>query len=356
MTRMNFVACAMVAMAVVGCRAPAKGAPNTAGAHGDEVVATIGDHAIYMRDVERKWKAEDPKSFGRLQQQVLEIESRLTTELVGEYLLEVEAKKQGVTSTQLLEAKLASHVESPPTEADIQRFYEQSSVSKQGLTLEAARPTIVSYLQRYKSVEGRREYLASITEKAGQAVSIRLRVPKANIKTHDNDPVKGVQTAAIEIIEYSDFQCPYCLQMRSTLSQLSEKYGDRVKIVWKHFPLPIHQMAKPAAEAAQCANDQGKFWEYHDQLFEHQEALAGNNLRRYASAVGLNIEEFDKCVETGKYKSKIAADLAEGAQLGISATPTVFINGRMITGNAPLPVFEQMIREELTVSRMRASH
>lgn len=165
-----------------------------------------------------------------------------------------------------------------------------------------------------------------------------------------DDPVKGNETASVTIIEFSDFECPFCgRHFAHTYPQIIESYVDtgKVKYVFKNFPLSFHKKAQKAAEAAECAFDQGKFWEYHDTLFENQEELAISNLRFYAANLGLNTSEFDECLDSNKYKAEVKKDFEEGLELGVKGTPTFFINGKKLVGALPFYEFENAIEAAL---------
>lgn len=162
-----------------------------------------------------------------------------------------------------------------------------------------------------------------------------------------SDPFFGPENAEVTIVEYSEFQCPYCARVVPTVNQIKEKYGDRVKVVFKDFPLDFHQYAQKAAEAAQCAHEQGRFWEYHDMLFANQGSLDIASLKQYASGLGLNTEQFNSCLDSGKYAAEVQQDLSDGRAAGVSGTPTFFINGEKLVGAQPFSAFESLIINEL---------
>jgi len=232
-------------------------AQTPTGAAGDAVVATVGDRTIRMRDIDQHWLEQDPASFTRVRQQMYDANRRVLTELIGEYLLQNEAKKRNVTVEQLVAEETPKRMQ-PVTEERIKELYEQSRERAAGVSLEALRPAIVAYLERQRPAEARRRYLDEL-RKASSEVTIRLEAPRTPLKVLPDDPVAGPPSARVEIVEFSDFQCPYCKRVVPILKQLMAKYGDQVKLVWKDFPLPNHPDARPAAEAAQCARDQGKF-------------------------------------------------------------------------------------------------
>lgn len=165
----------------------------------------------------------------------------------------------------------------------------------------------------------------------------------------DDDPYEGPENAAITLIEFSDFQCPYCRKWYSEVYQrLLETYPGKIKFVYRDFPLTsIHPDAFPAAEAANCAGDQGVYWPYHDKLFGMELGLGTDAYQQYAQQLGINMDQFNACLKDGKYKDEIQADFEFAAQLGVRSTPTFFINGIALVGAQPFEVFQQVIDKEL---------
>jgi protein-disulfide isomerase len=166
----------------------------------------------------------------------------------------------------------------------------------------------------------------------------------------DDDPIKGLKDAPVTIIEFSDFQCPYCERfVTQTLPLIEKNYINtgKVRFVYRDFPLDSHQYAQKAAEAAKCADDQGRFWEYHDKLFNNQNSLDISSLIQYAKELNLNETTFNDCLNMGRMAPKVQKDLNDGLQYGITGTPTFFINGIELVGAQPYTVFEQVISDEL---------
>jgi protein-disulfide isomerase len=175
-----------------------------------------------------------------------------------------------------------------------------------------------------------------------------MDAPRTSVAVTGDDPSEGSATAPVTLVEYSDFQCPFCGRVMPTLKELRTKYGDKVRIVWKDFPLTqIHPQAFVAAQAGNCAREQGKFWEYHDRLFANQQALQPEFLKKYAGEVGLDTAKFNACLDSSKYEARVQESLGAGNRLGITSTPTVFVNGRMINGAQPIDVFQAVIDDEL---------
>jgi protein-disulfide isomerase len=165
----------------------------------------------------------------------------------------------------------------------------------------------------------------------------------------DDDPGIGPESAPVLIVEFSDFQCGYCARFANeTLDQILDTYGNRIRLVFRDFPLiSIHPNAQKAAEATQCAHEQDKYWEYHDLLFQNQQALDVDNLKEYAQRLGLDTAAFNECLDSGRYATEVQSDLADGQSYGVRGTPTFFINGRVLRGAQPFSAFQTMIEEAL---------
>ncbi|MFH1744702.1 MAG: thioredoxin domain-containing protein [bacterium] len=168
---------------------------------------------------------------------------------------------------------------------------------------------------------------------------------KVNIKVADSDHVRGNKNALITVVEFSDFQCPYCSRFHDTMNQIIKDYPDDVRWVYKHFPLDsIHPLARKTAEASECAGEQNKFWEYTDEVFANQESITTDSLSVFAKNIGLNVIKFDSCLESGKYKSKVESDYQEGIAYGVKGTPGNFINGQAVSGAVPYSQIESIIK------------
>jgi protein-disulfide isomerase len=165
----------------------------------------------------------------------------------------------------------------------------------------------------------------------------------------DDDPAVGPIDAPVLIVEFTDYQCSYCASFaRETLRQILDNYGDQVRFVVRDFPiLSMHPQAQKAAQAAQCANDQGRFWEYHDLLFQNQQALDASSLEDYAQQLDLEVAAFTTCLDSDRYLAEVQHDLTDGQSYGVNGTPTFFINGRLLRGAQPFSAFQEMIDEEL---------
>ena len=160
-------------------------------------------------------------------------------------------------------------------------------------------------------------------------------------------PQKGASEAKLAIVEFSDFQCPFCSRVTPTLKQIEEAYGDQVRIVFKHLPLGMHPKAPAAHAAAEAAHRQGKFWEMHDLIFADQAAMSPEKYVEYAGQIGLDVEQFELDVASSEVKARIDEDAKEAASLGVTGTPAFFVNGRFLSGAQPFSAFQVVIDEEL---------
>jgi protein-disulfide isomerase len=161
-------------------------------------------------------------------------------------------------------------------------------------------------------------------------------------------PFQGKKDAPIKIVMYSDFECPFCSRVNPSIEQAKKEYGDKLLIAFKHYPLPFHQNATPAAIASLAAHRQGKFWEMHEKLFANQKALSKDALIGYAKELGLDVAKFTKDMDDPALDAWVKQDTAEGSKNGVSGTPATFINGRLVSGAQPYPAFKAIIDEELS--------
>lgn len=311
---------------------------------GSDVVATVGNWSITLDELDRTWGERDPASRGQVRQQLYDSRREVLNQIIGDYLIELEAKMRGVTAAQLLETELLTH-QVPVTEEEIGRFYRELGSETNGATLQELSPAIRKYLEQQRPVLARQSFVDEL--RARSRLRVLLEPPRFTVTTADTDPGAGPANAPVQIVEFSDFQCPFCQRAVPTVKKLQAAYGDRIHLVYKDFPLPNHPQAFPAAVAANCARAQGKFWEYHDRLFANQQALGPEDLKRHAAELGLDAAKFASCVEDGRMQRLVQADMDESKRYGVSSTPTFFINGRLVSGAQPYEVFDRIIQEEL---------
>jgi protein-disulfide isomerase len=311
-----------------------------------EVVATVGSSEITLAEVDDK-ALEQPAPAGvKLSQALYDAREAALDDIIANRLLDAAAKAQGVDRPALIEKEITAKIP-PVSDAEIAAWYKANQNRVQGAPLDQVRQPIKNYLTQERMQAVREQYLDTLRAKT--PVRTMLEPPRQKVAA--NGPAKGSPSAPIELIEFSDFQCPFCLRADPTVQQVLKTYGDRIHFVYRHYPLPNHPNARPAAEAAACANEQGKFWPYHDRLFANPTKLSAADLKQHAADLGLNAAQFNACVDSHKFKSEVDADVRDGEQAGVNGTPAFFINGRTISGAQPYDVFKKIIDEELAAKK-----
>jgi len=204
---------------------------------------------------------------------------------------------------------------------------------------------VVQFLRQQGYQEAYQAFVERL--KGEQRVDVRFDVYRVPIEV-EGHPTKGPASAEVTLVEFSDFECPYCSAVSPTLKQIADKYGDKVRRVFRQFPLmQIHPNALKAAEASLCASEKGKFWEMHDLLFQEPKQLAIDDLKKKGASLGLNATEFDACLDSGSQWERIRKDLTDGAKAGVSGTPGIFINGRFLNGAQPYEEIAKIVDDEI---------
>ena len=286
----------------------------------------------------RKLQAES--QFERDQHTIYE---RTLTRIIDNKLLDAEAKKRGVNVEDLLRSEVESKV-TPPTEKEISDFYEANK-ARISIGPEEAKRQLVPYLTQ----QHRDEAYAAFTEKLRKDYKVEtdLEPLRSSIATQ-GFPSLGPATAPVTIVEFSDFECPYCGALFPTLKKIEADFAGRIRVVYRQMPLEsIHPHAEKAAEASLCANDQQKFWELHDAMFQDNKHLEINDLKQKAALLKLDAQAFNACLDSSKYAHAVENDVHEGVKLGITGTPVMFINGRFFGGVQPYEDIAKAITEEL---------
>jgi len=309
---------------------------------GRAILAAVDGQLIYDSDLEKiaaKALSEERKRLYHLQKQKLE-------EYVDAVLLTRAAKKSGVPVATLLDREVYSKI-MPITDDEIDVFY-RSNRSRLGMDLRDGRDQIRDYL-RFKKTEAQKAlYLGSLRFDSKIETYLEAPPPFRVEVPIERAPSKGPDDAPVTIVKFEDYQCPFCREIQPILRELLSRYGGKIRLVHKDLPLDaIHPQAHQAAEAARCADEQGKFWIYHDALYANAPEASLERLKNYAKEVGLDVKAFDHCLGSGKFKPAVQRDLMDGAQLGVTGTPTLFINGREISGNQPLETLTAVLDEEI---------
>jgi protein-disulfide isomerase len=312
----------------------------------DQVVAEVGGKPITLKDVDAKWEAFDAAERARVVQAMYQNRRNMLDIIVGDRLIEDAAKAAGQPVAAFVEQDGAKRLPAI-TEDDVAKFFEQNKERAQGRTLDQLRADIKPYLEERRKQQARAMLVDELKAKSGSGVKVMLDPPRYTVPTSAEDPVRGNAGAPITIIEFSDYQCPFCARVNPTLAKVMQTYGDRVKIVFKDFPLSNHPQAPKAAEAARCAGDQSKYWEMHDAMFANQRALDVPSLKQSARAIGLDGATFDQCLDSGKWAGAVRSGMALGEKMGVNSTPTLYVNGRALIGAMPFENFKSVIDEEL---------
>ncbi|GBD24981.1 Disulfide bond formation protein D [bacterium HR30] len=304
----------------------------------DEVVATVGERKITRAELEKHVK---PKLV-QLENQRFQVLQEGLEELVADELYRREATARGISVEQLVKQEIESKV-TDPTQEEIQKLYDDNKEDLEGQSLEELRPQLIQYLKQQRLGERHQQFLGELRKKYKATVALKPPVVEVG---DGGRPARGPASAPVTIIAFSDYECPFCKRASATIAQVLRHYGDKVRFVHRDFPLSFHQHARLAAEAAACAQAQGKFWEYHDRLWTADD-LSESGLKKVAKDTGLDEAKFTECLAKKPHSAAIDRDIEEGTAAGVSGTPAFFVNGRMLSGAQPFEAFKQLIDDEL---------
>lgn len=326
------IAVAGVLIALSGASAPAvTGQP-------DAVLATVGKYKITEQEVDAKLKAQ----LASLQIQLYELKKSAVEEIANDYLVQQAAKNVHLSVDQYLKREVDDKM-SAPSDNDLHKIYDQLK-GQINQPYDKVKSSLAGYAKEQRRKEGRDELMAKLRARHG--LKILLKAPRFDVVADDR-PSLGPQSAPVTIVEFGDFQCPFCKRAEDALNRVRAKYGDKVRLVYADYPLGMHQHAFEAARASRCAGEQGKFWPYHDALYADQSKLAPGDLKADAAKLKLDTGKFNACFDKSKYDSDVRKDMENGQSLGVEGTPAFFINGRPLLGSQPFPKFEEIIDEEL---------
>lgn len=277
---------------------------------------------------------------------VYEIKMSKLKGLILEKMMDKDPNKKGLSNDEYLDKYITKNV--AISKKDIEKFIEERQIPKEHIN-DQMRDRVQKFLEMEKKKDAVEAWIAKQTTNSPVEVYFAKPArPMFDVKVGDA-PYTGRVDAKVTLVEYSDFQCPYCAKGSDIIHDLQKKYGDKLKIVFKNYPLPFHNHAKVAAEAGLCANEQNTkyFWKLHDYMFKNQDKLDQDNLVKAGAEIGLNKDQFEKCITSHKYQQKVEESVAEGQEIGVKSTPTFFINGQLINGAQPIEVFADLIDEEM---------
>jgi predicted DsbA family dithiol-disulfide isomerase len=302
-------------------------------------VAIVAGRAIS----EEEFRSAVGSRLVAIETQAYEGRERLLMELIDRRLLEKEAAHRGISPEALQSAEIDAKLP-PVTDEEIATVRDQNRERLVGVAEAQATQAIRDAVLTQHRADRRREYLQELRERAN--VRVLLEVPRVEMQPVDG-PTLGPSAAPVTIVEFADFECPYCAQVIPIMKRVREAYGDKVRFVFRDFPLSIHANAGKAAEAGACAREQGKFWEMHDELFKDQRHLGVSDLKNAAKTLGLDVEAFDSCLDSSRHEATWKAESQEGEKYGVTGTPYFFVNGRIVNGVVPFAALKVMIDEEL---------
>jgi protein-disulfide isomerase len=315
-----------------------------------QVVAEIGGDAITLAELDA-WIKDDlfaEQTRSRSAAAVHEFRAERLEAMIDERLLDQEAKTRGVTRDDLVREESQK---AAVTDEEVNAFYDQNKDRMGGATLEQIGPRIRRHLEQQAGQGSMQKLIADLRQRA--AVQVSFTAPRVEVAAVG--PALGPETAPVTIVEFSDFQCPFCARAGPVVKQVLARYPEQVRLVYRHFPLDnIHPRARPAAEASACADEQGKFWAFHDAIFANPKALEDADLETRAREVGLDPAAFNACLKDGRAQAIVERDVNDARSAGITGTPSFFVNGRMLGGAQPLEKFVELIDAELAQNAPRS--
>jgi protein-disulfide isomerase len=330
---------------LVGCSKQKTPAANASGSAlaADKVVATYNGGKITSGELEVEAK---PK-LQEIQNQLYTARKEVLERMAVERIVKAEAAKKGQTEEQYIQARVEAVPITPPTDAEVKDLFDRLKSGGRippETTLDQVRDQIVSVIGNQQ----RRGSVQKIIDELRTAANLQIDLPPPRVDVAATGPARGPADAKVTIVEFSDFQCPYCGAAFGTVEQLMQQYAGKVKLVFRQFPLPMHPQAEKAAEASLCAADQNKFWEFHDLLFKNQKKLEVPDLKTWAASAGVgDPAKFAQCLDGGEKKKLVESDMEAGQAAGVNGTPAFFINGVFLNGAMPIEEFKKLIDPEL---------
>lgn len=304
-------------------------------------VAEVNGSRISLRDLQQA----SGEPLARLEEQVYQLKQQKLQQIIEDRLIAEEAQRRKTSVESLIDTEITSKA-AEVTPEEVHRVYElnKNQVQKPEAEME---PQIRGLLRDEKISERRRLFANSL--KAQAKVSLHLEPPepfRAVVKAEG--PSRGDADAPVTIVEFEDFQCPFCKKAIGAVDEIVTRYKGKVRLVHRDFPLDtLHPASMKAHEAARCAEEQGKFWQFRDLLYKNAPAASPEQLTDYATRAGLDVAAFKRCTESDKFRALVQKDESEGERLGVQGTPSFFINGRLLSGAQPAEDFARVIDEEL---------
>jgi protein-disulfide isomerase len=310
-----------------------------------EVVAEVGGHKITRAELDQN--SSDKMNSARSQVvqakiSLYEAEKTALDRAIDKEVLTQEAAKQHITGDELLKREVEGKIKDP-SEETLKIYYLGIPGSKD--PYEVMSPKILHSIRALEERQVAEDYIKELRDK--ESIKIDLLPPRQDVAIGDT-PAVGPADAPVTFIEFADYQCPYCRQEETIIKQLREQFKEKIRFAYRDFPLPMHAYAHKAAEASRCAGEQGKYWPYHDRLFSGApDDLQVPGLKAAARQLSLDGDKFDKCLDSGAEAAAVDNDLNAGKGLGISGTPTMYINGYTVSGAAAYDTLHTLVQEQV---------
>jgi protein-disulfide isomerase len=341
--RPAFLAAAI--LVVAGCQAPRP--PGQAQKQDPAApVAKISGQNVTSAELDESVKKDLAQLDQQYQEQRYQLRRQALENLLRKRAFEAKAKEKGVTTEELFNKEIADKIPAP-SESEMKQLYDAAKSSGQQLPpYDQVKPDIEKFLKSKKAQGAIVEYYEGLKKEMGIEILLPpWEAPKVAVDA--TGPSKGPTTAPVTIVEFSDFECPFCVRAEPTVKELLAAYPGKIRLVYRDFPLPMHPHAPKAAEAAHCADDQGKYWEMHEKLFANSTKLAVADLKGYAKDLKIDAAKFDKCLDSGEKAKVVEGNKKAGEEAGVTGTPAFFINGRVLAGAQPLDAFKAIVDQEL---------
>jgi protein-disulfide isomerase len=303
-----------------------------------QVVARVSGADLTLTDL----KQMEGGKLLQAQYQYYLNERKALEELIDNRLLADEARKRNISLDQLLDTDVYKDVKDP-TEDQLEVYYE--GLDSQD-SFESVRDDVLKHIRDLRRTKARAAFVEQLRKQA--KINIMLMPPSAHVDiakayTH------GDSNAPVVLVEFADYQCPYCQKVNPQIQQLKKEYGDNLTVIFKDFPLPMHHGSEKAAEASRCAGEQGKFWEYHDVLFYSKE-IELDALKEHARVLKLDGDRFDTCLDNGLEAAAVKKDLDEAKSLGLTGTPSFFVNGHFFSGVVDYAALKDIVNQQLNLA------
>ncbi len=309
-----------------------------AGPDSSQVLARVSNTNLTVGDLQ----LQEGGKLLQAQYQYYINERKALDELIDNRLLADEARRRNIPLDQLLDTEVYKGVKDP-TEDQLEVYYEGLDTQE---SYASVREEVLEHIRELRRTKARAAFVANLRKQA--KIDVLLLPPSADVDlsaAYENGP----RSAPVVLVEFADYECPYCQKVNPEIQQLKKEYGDSLAVVYKDFPLPMHHGSEKAAEAARCAGEQGKFWEYHDVLF-YSQLTTIDALKQHAQTLKLDQDAFNTCLDDGKESPAVKKDLEEAKSLGLTGTPSFFVNGHFFSGVVDYQALKDIVNQQLSLA------